>query len=70
MPLQEQLINKAKACEEVILFERGELKCAISQQNVRQIYASPTNGSSGGVRIVKGSPTGKDIVSTKAGSPP
>jgi hypothetical protein len=25
IPLQDSIINKAKACEEVILFERGEL---------------------------------------------
>jgi len=26
LPLADSLINKAKACEEVILFERGELR--------------------------------------------
>lgn len=35
LPLQDSLINKAKACEEVILFERGDLRVSQSSQSVR-----------------------------------
>jgi hypothetical protein len=35
LPLQDSLINKAKACEEVILYERGDLRNSQSSQSVR-----------------------------------
>jgi hypothetical protein len=44
VPLPESLINKAKACEEVIIYERGELRQSLSQQSIRPIIQN-TNGS-------------------------
>lgn len=44
VPLPEALINKAKACEEVIIYERGELRQSLSQQNMRPTVSN-VNGS-------------------------
>ena len=44
VPLPEALINKAKACEEVIIYERGELRQSLSQQSIRPMVSN-VNGS-------------------------
>jgi hypothetical protein len=57
VPLPESLINKAKACEEVIIYERGELRQSLSQQSIRPLVSN-TNGSS----VSQGSTKGQGIV--------
>ena len=57
VPLPESLINKAKACEEVIIYERGELRQSLSQQSIRPLVSN-ANGSS----VNQGSTKGQAIL--------
>lgn len=45
VPLHEHIINKAKACEEVILFERGDLRNILSS-NSQRVLAKPLSNPS------------------------
>lgn len=40
VPLHEHIINKAKACEEVILFERGDIR-NIQSSHSQRVFAQP-----------------------------